>query len=170
MNRKGFTLLELLTTFVILGFIILVSVFSISRAFNITKKKSEDVFVETIKDAMDMYLTTEDVKKLNFTTECSNLLNKSFGDRKVYKSVITFSDVINSQYRPIATSDFVNPSNEDVQCNTDASLTIYRDEDYVYYYSVSKSDFGCLKNVGTDEETGVEYKSVISNLPEGFVC
>lgn len=170
MNRKGFTLLELLTTFVILGFIVLVSVFSISRAFNITKKKSEDVFVETIKDAMEMYLTSDDVKKLEFTTECRNTLNKSFGDRKVYKKVITFNDVIYSEYKPIATSDFVNPANEDVQCNVNASLTIYRDEDYVYYYSVSKSSFGCLKNVSADEETGVEYKSIISNLPEGFVC
>jgi hypothetical protein len=43
-------------------------------------------------------------------------------------------------------------------------VTVYRDSDYVYYYSVNKADFNCLKNIGG------EYKSVISNLPEGFAC
>ena len=162
MNRKGFTLLELLTTFVILGAIILVSVRSISSIFNITKDKSEDTFVETIKDAMDMYLTSSNAKGLNYSIQCTNTLEKSYNPSvKVYRVNTNFKAVIDSEFKPIMQSDLVNPANEDVACNSanNIDITIYRDEDFVYYYSVNKSEFGCLKGTG-----------LISNLPEGFVC
>lgn len=173
MNRKGFTLVELLATLVILAIVAGLSVYSIGNIFSDTKEKSEDVFVGTIKDALDMYISS-DAKELEFSTVCSNKLNKTFGSRAVYKKVITFSDVINSQYKPIATSDLVNPANKDVLCNnaSDIDVTIYRDEDYVYYYSVAKSEFGCLLNIpaATSIATGEEDLSIITNLPEGFVC
>ena len=82
--------------------------------------------------------------------------------------VITFDDVINSSYKPISISDFVNPANKDVvgkyNCKTSAKIKVYRDEDYVYYYSINKSELGCLNNIGGD------YDTVISNLPEGYSC
>lgn len=161
MNRKGFTLIELLATLVILGIVVGLAVYSIGNIFSNAKKKTEDVFVETIKDAMDMYLSSNDAKKLDYNELCNNLLNKSYGNKRVYREVITFSDVINSQYKPLATSDLVNPADEELECASpdEINISIYRDEDYVYYYSVSKSEFACLKET-----------SDITNLPEGFVC
>ena len=121
---------------------------------------------------MDIYISSDDAKKLNFSKECTNKLNKSYGSRKVYKKEITFSDVINSQYKPIATSELVNPANEDVECNSVATVTVYRDEDYIYYYSIDKNEFGCLLNIptATSIATGEKDLSIITNLPEGFVC
>lgn len=165
MNRKGFTLIELLATLVLLGIVTGITVFSVSGIFNNTKNKSEDAFVETIKDAMDIYLSGNNPKdsngnKLNFT-ECSNKLNKTHGLVKVYKASTYFNSVINSEYRPISQGDLVNPANEEVSCkNADnIGVTIYRDDDYVYYYKIQKDAFGCLKKSG-----------VITNLPEGFDC
>lgn len=165
MNNKGFTLTELLATIVVLAIVVGITVGIVNVNFGKTKKNTEEVFVDTIKDAMDMYLDSN-AKELNFTTVCTNELNKTHGTVKVYKAVTNFSNVINSDYHPITQSDLVNPGNDGVACsNADGiEINIYRDDDYVYYYKISKSEFGCLLN------TSGEYSSLISNLPEGFDC
>lgn len=160
MNNKGFTLVELLAMIVILGIIMGIAFVSVNGGFKNAKDKTEDVFVDTIKDAMDMYLTSSEAKRLNFS-KCSNTINKKHGNINVYKAVINFNDVINSEYHPITQDDLVNPANDDASCNNAGNIVvnIYRDDDYVYYYSIDKDSFGCLKNTG-----------MISNLPEGFEC
>ena len=156
MNKKGFTLVELLATLVVLGVIISITVVSINSVFKNTKNKSEDVFVDTIEDAMEMYLNSSQVKGLSSWDLCGNTLNKIHGNVKVYKTTIYFDSVINSDFKPITQADLINPANEDVDCNnaSDINVNIYRDDDYVYYYSIDKSSFGCLTNSG-----------VITNLP-----
>ena len=165
MNKKGFTLVELLATLVILGIIVGITIISVSGLFKRAKEKSEDIFVDTIKDAMDMYLNSkgdmdEDLPSSSWQL-CSNTIDKTFGSVKVYKATTYFSSIINSQYNPITQEDLVNPANENVSCNlaSNINVNIYRDDDYVYYYSITKDNFGCLKNNG-----------VITNLPEGFEC
>lgn len=160
MNRKGFTLVELIATLVILGIVIGITLVSVSGIFSNAKNKTEDVFVETIKDAMEIYLSS-DARSLDFSQSCTNFLKKSNGNKKVDKVNISFRDVINSKFKPLTYADLVNPANEDVNCAGASSIpiTIYKDSDYVYYYSIEKDNFGCLLNNG-----------VISNLPEGYVC
>ena len=77
-----------------------------------------------------------------------------------------FQAVIDSEYRPIDQKDLINPADKNVACSNalNIEITIYRDDDYVYYYKVDKNEFGCLKNIGG------EYSEIISNLPEGFSC
>lgn len=166
MDNKGFTLVELLAVLVLLSIVlgITLSVFGVNLAD--TKKKTEEVFVDTIKDSLDMYLTSREARGLNFNTECSNKLHKTHGDVIVYKVNINFKAVIDSEYKPITQKDLVNPADKDDICAkaSDIEITIYRDSDYVYYYSVNKSEFGCLKNIDG------EYENVITNLPEGFNC
>ena len=159
MNKKGFTLVELLATLVILGIVAGITVISLSSIFGSTKDKTEDVFVETLKDSLEMYLDSRDAKRLLFSEDSVCEINKSFAKVKVYKAEVTFDDIINSEYKPLTYSDLVNPANEEVSCNSSSSVNIYRDENYVYYYSMNKADFDCLKNTG-----------VISNLPEGSGC
>ena len=95
------------------------------------------------------------------------------GTVKVYKATESITDsikintVINSSYKPLDEKDLVNPANENVNCNKDASVTIYRDEDYVYYYKIKKSDFRCLLDE-TDDITNLPDN--ITNLPDGSGC
>ena len=77
---------------------------------------------------------------------------------------IKFSDIMNSYYNPLVESEFVNPANKDVDCNVNTIINVYRDEDYVYYYSIDKMELGCLKNIGGS------YPTVITNLPKGYSC
>ena len=162
MNRKGFTLVELLATLVVIGLVMTVVLISVTGGFSGTKEKTEDVFVETIKDAMEMYLDSSDARELTFVgTSC--VINKVHGTADVYKATTNLLSVINSEYKPITEEDLVNPATKDNKCNAakNIAVTIYRDSDYVYYYNIKKTEFGCLLN----------YENpVISNLPEGFVC
>ena len=162
MNRHGFTLVELLATLVVLGIIMGIVVVSVNGNFGDAKKQTEDVFVATIEDALDVYLDS-DAKNLKFPYKSEDsfcTLNKTHGSVSVFKSstVVTFHDVINSTYHPIAQSDLINPANKDEVCanGSNIKVNIYRDSDYVYYYSVEKSEFDCLNTSGK-----------ITNLPSG---
>ena len=66
--------------------------------------------------------------------------------------------------KQLTIDDFVNPKNGD-KCNTGATISIYRDEDFVYYYKVIKNDLGCLTNVTDDTATTGVDESIITNLP-----
>ena len=145
MNRRGFTLVELLATLVILGIVTSIVLIGINGGFNNAKDKTEDVFVKTVKDAMDIYLDS-DAKKLNFSKTAVCTLNKTHGKSKVYKSSdnITLNSVINSEFHPITQDDLVNPVNSS-KCDKNTIVNIYRDEDYVYYYEID-GDMGCLIN------------------------
>lgn len=148
MNRRGFTLVELLATLVILGIVTSIVLIGINGGFNNAKDKTEDVFVKTVKDAMDIYLDS-DAKKLNFNKVAICTLNKTHGKSKVYKSNdnITLNSVINSEFHPISENDLVNPVNSN-KCDKNTVVNIYRDDDYVYYYEID-SDMGCLINTNS---------------------
>ena len=154
MNRRGFTLVELLATLVILGIVTSIVLIGINGGFNNAKDKTEDVFIKTVKDAMDIYLDS-DAKNLSYEYEGCTINKTHKIGVKLYKANnITFNDVINSTYHPLTESDLVNPAN-DKKCKATATISIYRDEDFVYYYKIDKDGFECLTSSG-----------VISNLPE----
>lgn len=161
MNSKGFTLVELLATLVVLGIIMGIVLISTTGGFGKAKKDTEDIFISTIEDAMDIYLDS-DAKKLDYNTKVCTINKTHKVGVNVYKANdIKFSDIINSTYHPLTEADLVNPANKEVKCNINATVSIYRDEDFIYYYKIYKSGLGCL-NIG--DSTKVE---VISNLPEG---
>ena len=156
MNKRGFTLVELIATIAILGIVMSIAIFAANGGFSEAKNKTEDIFVKTLEDALNIY-TDSDAKRLNFNTSSSVCtIEKRFGDSKVYKvtNSVTFNNVINSDYTPLTADEVVNPANEKVTCNLSAPVTIYRDDDYVYYYFFDKASFTCLTS-----------DSYITNLP-----
>ena len=174
MNKKGFTLVELLATLVILSIVIGLTIAITSTVFKNAKAKTEGVFIATIEDALDMYLDS-DARKLSFSNAAVHQLSKTHGVVNLYKATsnVTFEAVINDPLAPITLSEMINPANKDkenYECfERDASggvtnygtLEIYRDADYVYYYKIAKADFKCLNDVEDDNGKDV----YITNLP-----
>ena len=164
MNRKGFTLVELIATLVVLGIVVGITIVSIDGIFSSAKKKSEDAFVATIKDAMEMYLNDSYSKGLHYSQYENYCLDKTTELVKLYVSTIYFSNVITSEFSPITQDDLVNPAldknDPNYECNEAETIevNIYKDDDYVYYYGIDKSEFGCLTGEG-----------MITNLPENKV-
>ena len=160
MNRRGFTLVELLATLVVLGIIMGIVVVSVNGNFGEAKNQTEEVFIATIEDALDIYLDSG-AKKLKFPSkpeESIYTLNKTHGSVSVFKTNddVTFYNVIDSEFHPIAESDLVNPANRDEACanSKDITVNIYRDSDFVYYYSINGEELECLKKT-----------KIITNLP-----
>ena len=157
MNKRGFTLIELLATLVVLGIITGIVLVSSTSLFKDKKSDTEDVFVDTLKDAIKIYIDGLGGVELNGCPVCT--IKKSIHPNEVgiYEvETITFRNITNSKYKPLTEKDMINPANKGKECNIDAEIHIYADSDFAYYYKFTGSDLTCLsKNTG-----------VISNLPE----
>lgn len=157
MNSKGFTLIELLATLVVLGIIFGISIVGLNFDFGSAKDKTEEIFVETIEDAMDMYLDSTQAKSLSISSTVG-CISKSHGRVNLYKigNNITMQNVIDSDFKPLEQSDLVNPANE-VKCAnaSDIVINVYKDDDFIYYYEIDKSEFGCLTEVTDDKITNL---------------
>ena len=57
-NKKGFTLIELLAVIVIIGIITSIVVVNVGKYIGESREKSYDILVETIKDASELYVTS----------------------------------------------------------------------------------------------------------------
>lgn len=171
MNKKGFTLVELLAVIAVLGIVMGIVLITTSSGFGDAKEKTEQAFIETIKDAADIYLDSSDAREKNFSSlGCT--ITKTHGNVKIYKANITLNDIINSELKPITKEDLVNPNNKDVECNINARVSIYRDDDYVYYYMIDKSSLNCLNRCDTQDNEcidGYKFGKYITNLPEKFI-
>jgi len=157
MNRKGFTLVELLATIIVLAIVVGITVPSVSSVIRKSKEKSEEAFVETIKDVMDVYISSS-ARSLKFLP-CDDG-NENY--KYVYAS---FQEVFDSPYKPLNKGEFFNPANKK-KCNASRSdITIYRSNNYVYYYVIQKNSLDCF-------EFTLDKQPYISNLekPEEPLC
>ena len=177
MNRRGFTLIELLATLAVLGIITGIVLVSSTSLFKDKKSDTEDVFVDTLKDAIKIYIDGLGGVELNGSPVCTiekSIHPNGVGIYEVKNEVkkITFGDITNSKYKPLTEKDMINPANK-VKCNINAEIHIYADSDFAYYYKFTGSDLECLsKNTGVISNLPGEClskdknKDVISNLPE----
>ena len=143
MNKKGFTLVELLATLIVLALVMTITFGSISGIIKSGKEKSEVAFVKTLEDAINVYIDIDGRKK-NYNSEVCKI-NKTHKQGVSIKKAdnITFSDIINTKYKPIVKSDMINPANK-TQCLTSANISLYQDDDYVYYYMFDSNNLKCL--------------------------
>ena len=159
MNKRGFTLIELLATLAVLGIIMGIVLVSSTSLFKDRKSDTEDVFVDTLKDAVKIYIDELGGVDLNGSPVCTiekSIHPNGVGIYEVKK--ITFKDITNSKYKPLTEADMINPANN-VECNINAEVHIYADSDFAYYYKFTGSELECLSKD--------KNKDVISNLPEG---
>lgn len=155
MNRKGFTLIELIAVIVILGIILVVSAPSILSAYKESKLKSEEIFVERLSQSIDSYI------KLNsdeFFFDSDGTANKeeegSTYQVTIWKASIPVQNVIDDEL--ISEEDYVNPGNKKTKCTVNAEIEAYKDSDYVYCHKIKKDSLGCLTNEYKNSITG-EY-------------
>ena len=106
MNRRGFTLIELLATLAVLGIITGIVLVSSTSLFKDKKSDTEDVFVDTLKDAIKIYIDELGGVELNGDPVCT--IEKSIhpngvgiGIYEVKNEVkkITFEDITNYEDR-----------------------------------------------------------------------
>ena len=153
-DKRGFTIIELLAVIIVLGIIVGIVILMMNGSSDKSKKKAEEVFTETLKDAVSIYLDSERSKLSSGTWKSAcNVNGHDFDKLDGNKS---FDDVIRSSYAPISESDIINPINKDNICNiSDDNISIYKDDMQNQYYFFT---LNCL-----------EYSCYGTNLPQEFL-
>ena len=93
LNRKGYTLIELLAVILIISLIITLSIFGIIKAINTSKEKAATLSEKSIKEAAEQYATEKnddnnywlditDKENKYFCTTIEELMNKGLLDKK----------------------------------------------------------------------------------------
>ena len=142
LNKKGFTLVELLATIALLAIIGAISFVSITAFYEKSKEKSNEAFKKQIKTYVDDYISLYS-STLKFSTT-GDKKNKCYQESEgvdvcdevmVYpvNSVVTINTIIDSV---VNDSSLMNPSTE-IECTNDnTSIEIYRDTDFVYCFNI----------------------------------
>ena len=161
MNRKGFTLIEVLAVIVILGMLLVFVAPNLLVAYENSKLKSEEIFARRISQISDTYIKlNSDMIEFNSYGTGQKSHDYTTGDTveevrysvDIYKGVISVEDLINRNL--IALNDYVNAGNKDVTCNARAEIEVYRDSDFVYCHKIKKTSFGCLTDKYKSSITG----------------
>ena len=133
MNNKGFTLVELLATVIILSLITGIGIVSYTSYLKNTKSKTEEVFKNNVSDYIDAFISANTNKLTDDTLVGNNVYTQKYDDHS-----ITFQDIIDDNI--IIPGDLMNSANKKT-CSINTNITIYRDNNYVYCYIV---ELDCL--------------------------
>lgn len=171
LNNKGFTLIEVLATLVILGVILAIAVPMGTNAYESSKNKTEKIFVDKLARLVDDYITLQggeytyiplydkddagndkalQIQKydLGEVPDNPSNLGSKFAAVSMKEDNITFRAIINEGL--ISENEFINPKNKK-KCNPNGSeIEIYKDEDSVYYFRFTL--------VGCDVNADSKYK------------
>lgn len=173
MNRKGFTLVELLATIFILTVVMGIATVSVTSYIKNSQKKGEEIFVDKLSTAIESYLNLEGSKlgvdkgpysfKKCLTSKCQDNDHKSSYQATAYLlERIHLHHLVDANL--LEESDIQNPSTRK-KCLEDGrnpEIVIYKDSDYVYYYYVD------LSGENTSCEISKE-NDLISTLPSTLV-
>lgn len=153
MNRKGFTMIELLAVIIVLGLVFIIAFPNLTDAFKSGKLKAEEAFVNRVSEAVDSYVTLNS-SNISFTS--NGTASKTYGGTKhsvnIYKGTINVSNIISSGN--ITAKDYKNPNNEKTTCNTNLPIEVYRDSDFVYCHKIPKTSIDCLTEEYKDKTKG----------------
>ena len=166
-NKKGFTLIELIAVIVILSIILVFVVPNLLDTYKRSKLKTEKAFVDQLSKGIESYITLYSNEMSfskvdgNFVKEITdNRSDKPSYDVDVYKADITVKDIIDKNI--IESSEYINPGNRGdntKKCKPETdTITVYRDSDFVYCFKMPPMD--CL----TDD-----FKSEEGYVKDGYV-
>lgn len=144
-NRKGFTLIELIAVIVILSIILIVVTPNLIETYKESKLKSEGLFIKQLTKSVESYVSLNG-SNLEYTYFAEAKKSLEVENRnytvEVSKSEITIQDIIDSNI--IEENEYRNPGNKDKKCDKEAEIEVYRDSDYVYCFKIKKDSFDCL--------------------------
>ena len=138
-NKKGFTLMELIAVIIVLGIIIGIVILLVRGASKKAKEKADDVFAESIRDIVDIYV---DGNKLAYGFNDSTKWNRKcsvnvseLGERTLYKrnNPISIDEIINTaDYGDLSEKDLINPVLN--KTCSGVNVDIYKDDNGGSYY------------------------------------
>lgn len=170
MGRKGFTLVELLATIVIMSLVLGIASYSVVGIINTSKEKSEKIFVDKIGIAIEQYIALEGskLKKDNNNYIFNKCKTSSCNDIKAVQVTELFNGSEYVKLNVLIEKNFfednklINPVNKK-NCldGKYPNIRIFRDSDYVYYYYVDLS--GSNTSCEISSENGI-----INTLPDGL--
>lgn len=148
LDKKGFTLVELLAVVSIIGVLLAIIIPVSINAYESSKTKTEAIFIERINKLIDDYIalsasdfnlnksTYNIVRKCNLSTdtECEEVKAYRVSDN------ITFNNIVETGL--IDENDFINPKNGQ-KCNLNSAIEIFQDEDKVNYF---RYDLACISD------------------------
>ena len=157
MNQKGFTLVELLATVVILSVVMGIASYGVISIINTSRKNTEKVFVDRIAGYIDEYLALKSSGfKFDSVGYCVNNDCSNEAYRVVSDSFISLNDLVDSGI--VDADKMINPVNKK-NCLSDGknpSIFIYCDSRFVYYYYVDLS--GSNTSCDISEDNDLIYK------------
>lgn len=157
LNKKGFTLIELIAVIVILSIILVFVVPNLLDTYKRSKLKTEKAFVDQLSKGIESYITLYNAD-LNFVADgkATKIVEKKDKDNKIVRDEysvdiykvqnslkeegITIKDIIDKNI--IEASEYRNPGNREDTCSQDAIINVYRDSDFVYCFKMEPMD--CL--------------------------
>lgn len=91
LNKKGFTLVELIATIVVLALVVSISAYAITNIINSAKEKNYDLLIKNIKDASETYyqeckysdITCNDTVTLQYLVDYGYLKGNGTKDNKM---------------------------------------------------------------------------------------
>lgn len=178
-NNKGFTLVELLATIVLIAILGGIATVSVIGVINTSKNKGEKIFVDKIETAIETYLS---LNSSSFSKKPDGLTGKFFKDTGRKKDDETPDTVERDYYeykykynnenftldklveaKLISSDTFINPKNK-MQCFDNGEypypeIRVFKDSDFVTYYYVSLEKNNCDIDEGN---------WIITNIPKNL--
>ena len=164
MNNRGFTLVEMLATVVILGIVMGIATYGVIGVINSSKEKSEDVFVSKLENVIQTYISDNrfnwgngaNVGKFNKCRrvqddgECyldeavlTNFYKVIINNNSSEDNMFPLSELADDKY--MQGGKIINPKNK-LDClsnDKDIDVLLYKDDDSVYYYYADLSNLSC---------------------------
>lgn len=155
MNEKGFTLVEMLATIVLLALVMGIASYGVIGSINKSKNKSEQIFVEKLSPLIEEYIALYNSKLQENNPEyCIRNCGGAEEEKVMIKKIGSFNikELVNNNF--VDKSKLVNPANKK-ECfsNKNPEVIVYKDTEYVYYYYVDVS--GTNTNCDISEGNGM---------------